>query len=191
MMTCTHLAAVRSRVNSGHSGLELDLTRGRRRFSIASETTHLHNDWQIKFCVVSPFRRAELVDGIPPTKPTYRRKTTNRVKTSPSDRHGTGHSVETRLAPKRCSAIWQFSRAPVWVVDPRKNPYAPVRMSSFPKNAVPGSTGRTARRLSENIARQGRAAGRVTHASNAFPFKRPRGRGKGFCAFHETEERYG
>lgn len=183
MMTCTHLAAVRARGNSGHSGRSCCLPCARRWLFSCSSTPDRHNDGQTTACVVSPIRRAELVDGIPPTKPTYRRKTTNDVHRSVSDENETGQLVEKCLAPKRRSAftgcfprLRARSRS---CISPCVRVHTPDQ-----KNAVPVSSGRTARRSSENLARQGRAASRVTHANNApSPCKCLSGQGMGCVHF--------
>ena len=111
-------------------------------------------------CVASPARRAELVGGIAPTTQNYRRKKTNDVKTSVSDEYEPGPLVETRLAPKRRSALRSFSRQRVRSRSHRQ-PSVLVHPPCVRKNAVPGRTGRTARRPSENELRLSRAADRA------------------------------
>lgn len=160
-MTSNHIAAVRSRVNSGHSGQQVSSpTRSVAVFSCkgVSESAQLRAD---EIYVVSPSWRAELVDGIPPTKPTYRRKTTNDVNTSVSDERCSGKAPETRLAPKRRSAHQGCFSGQRRAGRCAINPSAPVHKPLLRKNAVPVRTGRTARRSSENRIWSGRAAGQV------------------------------
>ncbi len=170
-MAYNPLAAVDPLGNSGRSGQQVLVDPcGRRRLSllIGRDLTQCQ---QTKICVAMGF--ALVITLKSPSKRTAE------VKRSFSDEHGTGHFVETCLAPNRRSApqgCFPGQRCASRCAIP---PYVPVRTPSFQKNAVPVSTGRTARRSSANRAQPSRAASWVATQTTPFPSKSLRWHGNG------------